>query len=93
MQLVERGTCALLAGAQVLLFDTVWVPMQVFPEEAQISLSWLMSLTTIYWFGDIFVTLNTAIYSQRGEVDSRRVKIFCAYAARPQICFPPHNCW
>ncbi|CAJ1410481.1 unnamed protein product [Effrenium voratum] len=69
-----------LTGVMVLLFDTVWVPMQVFPEEAQISLSWLMSLTTIYWFGDIFVTLNTAIYSQRGEVDSRRVKIFCAYA-------------
>lgn len=68
-----------LMGVVVLGFDTLWVPMEAFPHEPSAVFRWLQGLTSLYWFCDIFVTVNTAIYSSRGDIDMRRWAIFKAY--------------
>lgn len=67
-------------GVLVLGFDTLWVPMEVFPHDPSAFFSWLQGLTSLYWFLDIFVTVNTGIYNEKGDIDMRRWPIFWTYA-------------
>lgn len=67
--------------SQVLGFDTLWVPMEVFPHDPSAFFSWLQGLTSFYWFLDIFVTVNTGIYNEKGDIDMRRWPIFWTYAS------------
>eukprot|EP00913_Durusdinium_trenchii_P016625 g15628.t1 len=69
-----------LVGVLVLGFDTLWVPMEVFPQDPSAAFAWVQGLTSFYWFLDIFVNMNTAIYSEKGEIDMRRWHIVRAYA-------------
>jgi len=69
-----------LLGVLVLGFDTLWVPMEVFPQEPTLFFSWLQGLTSLYWFIDIFTTMNTGIYNEKGDIDARRWQIFKSYA-------------
>jgi len=69
-----------LLGVLVLGFDTLLVPMEVFPQEPTLFFSWLQGLTSLYWFIDIFTTMNTGIYNEKGDIDARRWQIFKSYA-------------
>eukprot|EP00435_Cladocopium_sp_Y103_P053306 s2311_g17.t1 len=70
-----------LLGVLVLGFDTLWVPMEVFPHDPSAFFSWIQGLTSLYWFLDIFVTVNTGIYNEKGDIDMRRWSIFWSYAS------------
>ena len=76
-----HGIALHLKQTKVLGFDTLWVPMEVFPQDPSAAFAWVQGLTSFYWFLDIFVNMNTAIYSEKGEIDMRRWHIVRAYAA------------
>ncbi|CAK9002015.1 Hypothetical protein (Fragment) [Durusdinium trenchii] len=57
-----------------------YAEMEVFPQDPSAAFAWVQGLTSFYWFLDIFVNMNTAIYSEKGEIDMRRWHIVRAYA-------------
>jgi len=80
--MVHQRHLLLCQTTEVLGFDTLWVPMEVFPQEPTLFFSWLQGLTSLYWFIDIFTTMNTGIYNEKGDIDARRWQIFKSYAAQ-----------
>eukprot|EP00927_Polykrikos_kofoidii_P076436 TRINITY_DN7353_c0_g1_i3.p1 TRINITY_DN7353_c0_g1~~TRINITY_DN7353_c0_g1_i3.p1 ORF type:complete len:845 (-),score=122.19 TRINITY_DN7353_c0_g1_i3:110-2644(-) len=57
-----------LLGLSLLGFDVLWMPLQVFEPPENLILLALHWLAVIYWTLDIYVSVTSGYYTQRGDV-------------------------
>lgn len=71
-----------ILGVVFLMYDTIWIPMQVFSPAASLFTDFIDFTVAVYWTMDIVGTFFTAYYSPKGELVRSHRQIAWHYLKR-----------